>query len=302
MKPFKSILEFQKHFNTDEKCRLYLEKQRWNGTPCCPFCGSTNVMRFSNNHKILKCKEKQCYSKFSVLVGTVYENTKLPLVKWFYAIYILSIHSKGISSMQLANMLGITQKSAWFLNHRIREMLTDTNPELLNTIVEVDETLIGGKESNKHKSKRTSKGTKVMLFGAIQRQGKVFTKVVNDATQESITELIKSKVEPNSTIMSDEHYFYNKLTLNFQHERISHRAKEYVNGNTYTNTIEGYWSLLKRQINGIHHFVSPKHLQRYCNESSYRQNNRMLAQDERFAKSVSQCNGRLKYKQLIAKI
>ncbi len=305
MKPFKSIIEFQKHFNTEDKCRLYLEKQRWNGTPCCPFCGSTNVMRFSNNNKIFKCKEKQCYNKFSVLVGTVYENTKLPLVKWFYAIYILSIHSKGISSMQLANMLGITQKSAWFLNHRIREMLTDRNPELLNSIVEVDETLIGGKESNKHKAKRTSKGgqgKKVMVFGAIQRQGKLITKVVTDQSPENINKIINDNIEKDSTIMSDEHHYYNKLKLNFKHERINHRAKEYAKGNVYTNTIEGYWSQLKRQIDGIHHFVSPKHLQRYCNESNYRHNNRMLAQDERFAQSVSQCNGRLKYKQLIAKI
>src|ERR1700749_4520222 len=125
MKTFKSLLEFQKHFSTDEKCRLFLEDQRWNGTPACAHCGSTNVMRFSTNNRIFKCREKECRKKFSVTVGTIYENSKLPLTKWFLATYILAIHSKGISSLQLAGWLGITQKSAWHLNHRIRKMLSN---------------------------------------------------------------------------------------------------------------------------------------------------------------------------------
>jgi len=115
MQTFKSILEFQKHFNTEEKCREFLELQRWNGTPDCPHCGSINVCRFATNNKIFKCREKECRSKFSVTVGTIYENSKLPLTKWFLATYILSVHSKGISSLQLASWLGITQKSAWSL-------------------------------------------------------------------------------------------------------------------------------------------------------------------------------------------
>src|SRR4051812_16511455 len=118
MKTFKSLLQFQKEFSTEEQCRQYLEQIRWNGTPACPHCGSVSVTRFANNNRIFKCKD--CRKKFSVTVGTIYENTKIPLTKWFLANYILSVHSKGISSHQLATMLDVTQKTAWFLNHRIR--------------------------------------------------------------------------------------------------------------------------------------------------------------------------------------
>src|SRR3954471_24230063 len=157
MKTFKNIFDFQAHFNTEEKCREYLEAQRWGDTAACPCCGSTNVVRFATNNRIFKCREKECRKKFSVTVGTIYENTKIPLTKWFLATYILSVHSKGISSLQLATWLGLTQKSAWHLNHRIRKMLTDTAPELLDGIVELDHSYIGGSESNKHASKRKVK-------------------------------------------------------------------------------------------------------------------------------------------------
>src|ERR1043165_8574265 len=185
---FKNIIDFQKEFSTEEKCREVLEQQRWNGTPACPFCGSINVCRFSNG-KIFKCREKQCRQKFSVTVGTIYQNTKIPLSKWFLATYILSVHSKGISSLQLANWLGVTQKTAWHLNHRIREMLTDKAPELLEGICEVDETWVGGKLANIHASKKEKlKGldNKTMVFGAVQRDGKVRTKVIQHVNVENV--------------------------------------------------------------------------------------------------------------------
>ncbi|MFP5043077.1 IS1595 family transposase [Parasediminibacterium sp. JCM 36343] len=307
MKTFKSILEFQKEFSTEEKCREYLEQQRWDGTPACPFCGSINVCRFANG-KIFKCREKECRSKFSVTVGTIYENTKIPLTKWFFATYLLAVHSKGISSLQLASFIGVTQKTAWHLNHRIRQMLTSNAPELLEGVVELDETYVGGSESNKHASKRKVKGGtggKTMVFGAIERGGDVKTKVIAKTDKENINEAIAGFVKPNSIMVTDEHHAYNQVSLSHTHKKVNHKAKEYVRKEgdfaVHTNTLEGFWNLLKKQINGIHHSVSPQHLQRYCNEASFRYNRRKVLQDERFADALANCNGSLKYKDLTKK-
>lgn len=306
MKTFKSILEFQKEFNTDEKCREYLEQQRWNSTPACPFCGSLNVCRLKTR-KLFKCREKECRKQFSVLVGTIYQDTKISLQKWFLATYILAVHSKGISSLQLASWLDVTQRTAWHLNHRIRQMLTDNAPELLDGVVEVDHSYVGGSESNKHASKRTVKagvGNKTMVLGAVQRKGKVKVKVVPNADIDSVNETIEQFVTPNSIMVTDEHHSFNRLHLKYNHRTVNHREKEYVRREdilVHTNGIEGYWNILKKQIDGIHHSVSPKHLQRYCNESAFRFNNRESFQDERFANALSNCEGTLQYKVLIGK-
>jgi transposase-like protein len=300
---FKSILQFQKHFSTDEKCRLFLEQQRWDGTPACPHCGSLNVCRFATDNRIFKCREKECRKKFSVTVGTVYENTKVPLTKWFLATYILSVHSKGISSLQLATWLDVTPRTAWFLNHRIREMLTEKAPEILDGIVEVDETHVGGKISNMHLSKRKAahkESNKTIVFGAVERDGKVKTKIVPDTTKKSLAPSVIENVEEGSTLVSDDNVAYQGLDKLYKHVTVNHTEKEYVRGMAYTNTIEGFWSLLKRQINGIHHSVSPKHLHRYCNEATFRYNSKEITQDERFRNAVANCDGRLTYNALTA--
>ncbi len=307
MKPFKSILDFQAHFNTDEKCRQELENERWGDTPYCPFCASINVCRFSTG-KMFKCREKECRQKFTVTVGTIYESSKIPLTKWFVAQYLLTIHSKGISSLQLSHFLGITQKSAWYLTHRIRQTFKDVSADQLCNIVEFDETYVGGSLANKHKSKRIKKGGgtshKTMVFGGLERQGKLITKVIPQTEMYQIGETIKQILSPDATMVTDEHHAYKKIGLQFNHKLINHSAKEYVRKediSVHTNSIEGYWNLLKKQIDGIHHFVSPKHLQRYCNESSFRYNNRGASQDRRFAMALQNINGNLPYKTLIAK-
>jgi len=150
IKSFKSILEFQKVFATNDVCREYLELQLWNGKPICPYCFGDKAYKLSKGHRY-NCGNPECKRTFSVTVGTVFENTKIPLTKWFLAIYILSVHSKGISSLQLATWLDVTQKTSWFLNHRIREMLADKNPFQLSGTVECDEVYIGGLESNMEK-------------------------------------------------------------------------------------------------------------------------------------------------------
>lgn len=303
MRAFKSILEFQNHFNTDDKCREFLEEQRWGDTPCCPFCASVNVTRLKNG-KRFQCNEKECRKQFSVTVGTVAENTKVPLTKWFLAMYILSNHSKGISSLQLASWLGVTQRTAWFLNHRIREMLTDNDPTLLTEIVEVDETYVGGSDKNRHASKKKGRvDGKTMVFGAVQRQGKVKAKVITHVTKENIDETLAEFVSPDANMVTDEHKAYNNVRKTYkQHDRVNHKNKEYVRGKVHTNTIEGFWSILKRQLDGIHHSVSPEHLNRYVGEAAYRYNGRLLAQDTRFTNVLSNFNGRLTYKRLTSKI
>jgi transposase-like protein len=331
MKEFKSILEFQKHFDTDEKCREHLEQSRWNGTPACPHCGSINVCRFKTG-KQFNCRD--CRKNFSATVGTIYENSKIPLSKWYLATYILTNHSKGISSLQLAKWLGCTQKTAWFLNHRIREMLKETQPELLSTECEADESFIGGSVTNWSNKKRKEyvengknwQQNKTMVLGVVERgkskiverphkvikgktvkekiiekESRVHTKVVKSVTIEELKTFIIDNVEEGAILYTDELAGYKHLATIYKHTSVNHSSGQYKVDNAHTNTIEGFWSLLKRQIVGIHHSISEQHLERYSQESAYRYNRRKLTQDEKFEDAVKKCNRRLKYNALIQK-
>jgi len=298
---FKNLIELQKHFSNEETCWNHLEQLRWNGKVICPFCNSEKHYKFKNS-RTYKCKD--CKKKFNAKVGTIFENTTIPLSKWFVSIYIATSHKKGISSCQLAKDIGVTQKTAWFILHRIREMLKVKAPYMLNSKVEIDETFIGGKEMFKHKSKRENIDgyvKKTMVFAILQRQGNVWTKMVNKVDGKTLKPIIRQHVDKSTMLITDGFGAYTGLNKEYHHETVNHIQEEYVRGEWHTNTIEGYFSQLKRSIYGIYHHVSPKHLERYCNESSFRYNTRKQKEDERFNYSFLNCNSRLKYQDLIGK-
>jgi transposase-like protein len=220
--------------------------------------------------------------------------------------YLIASHKKGISSHQLHRDLGITQKTAWFILHRIREALRDKNSPLLTDVVEVDETFVGGKNKNRHADKKVenSQGRSVKdktpVVGVMQRGGRVITQVVRDTKAENLHPIIVNAVKSGSIVITDEWRAYQGLD-GFSHVVVSHTEGEYVRGAFHNNTIEGFWSLLKRGLYGIYHQVSPKHLSRYCNEFTYRYNSRKMKDCERFEITLQRVNGRLKYKDLTGK-
>lgn len=304
MNTFKTLPQLLDYFKDEQTCREYLEQQRWNGEPVCPFCNTKNPYRTNRG---FKCRNKECYKKFTVTVGTIYENSKVPLRTWFAAVYLCTSSKKGISSLQLHRQLGVTQKTAWFILHRIREMLRAKAPHMLKDVVEIDETLVGGKNKNRHADKKVkgsqgrSAKDKTPVLGAVQRGGKLVAVAVPDTQAETLKPIIKKWVEDGSIMVTDEYRSYNELKRDYLHVTVNHSEEEYVRGAFHTNTIEGFWSLFKRGIFGIYHNVSPKHLQRYVTEFESRYNSREIKDNERFELSVQNSTGRLKYKQLISK-
>lgn len=301
-KDFENLIEVMMFFSDKDVCKEYLAEKRWGGKIVCPHCGyDEKIYTMKNGYKCADCRKP-----FSVTKGTIFENSPIPLQKWFTAIWLITSHKKGISSLQLHRDLGITQKSAWFMLQRIRYAIqTKSFNAPLNGIVEADETYIGGKNKNRHAHKKVkgaqgrSTKDKTPVFGMVERKGDLRAMKVNSVTKNEIHPIVLENISKNTMLMTDEWSAYKGLSKLYEHYVVKHAKGEYgVNGDCHTNTIEGFWSQFKRMIYGIYHNVSDRHLQKYVDEMSFRYNTRTLHCADRFINMVALSNKRLTYKQL----
>ena len=299
-----SLKSLFKMFPNDETAERWFTEQRWPHGVCCPKCGSLKVSVVkSRKPQPYRCKD--CRKHFSVKTGTLMHSSNLGLQTWAIAYYLLATGIKGTSSMKLHRDLEITQKSAWFLAHRIRETWNDHQHPFTGT-VEIDETFIGGKERNKHSKKKLNAGRgavgKTAVAGAKNREtNRVSAEVVGSVDQENLQGFVYGNVAEGSTVYTDDHSGYNGLQVAFEHKTVKHSVGEYVSDQAHTNGIESFWALLKRGYYGTFHRMSPKHLQKYVDEFAGRHNLRSLDTIDQMAAMVRGMNGkRLRYKDLIA--
>ena len=272
------LIEVLTVYNTQQKCIEYLEEQKWGGVPKCPYCDSNRSSKRKNG---LRHKCHGCNKSYSVLVGSIMESTKLPLVKWFAAMCLMLNAKKGISSLQLSRDIGVNKNTAWYLQKRVRKAMNEDDI-ILKGLVEADESYIGGSLVNKHYYKKQSLNYnksgiehKTPVLGMIQRQGKILAKVLGKAWGEEIKPILKEKVDKSSELITDGFGGYKDLDQHFkQHIRLNHSKYVRKVGQYHTNTIEGFWSILKRAIIGQYHKVTPRYLQSYLDEITFKYNHR----------------------------
>ena len=295
---FDNIIQVSTYFSDKKVCKDYLAKLRWNNNPQCPHCQHDKCYKMKYNYKCSKCRKQ-----FSETKGTIFENSAIPLQKWFVAIWLFTSHKKGYASTQLAKDLGITQKSAWFMLQRIRyAMETKTfekGGDKLDGIVQVDETYVGGDISKMNFKSRARfkgkdvKGTsqKTPVVGMITKD-EVRTIKMDKVTKKALKEVMKKEINDGAIVVTDSFKGYKWAIDHFKkHESVSHGTGEYVNIRGYhTNSIEGFWSIFKRGVYGIYHHVSKKHLNKYLDEFEYRYNNRHSSEFIRFENFMSRCN------------
>jgi transposase-like protein len=307
----KTLQEAIKVFADEDNCLAYMVAKRWSNGVTCPTCGSEKV-GFLAKHRRWQCSTKHPKRQFSAKVGTIFEDSPLGLDKWLPVVWLITNAKNGVSSWEIHRAMGVTQKTAWFMLHRVRLAMQDEkNGGKLGGEVEVDETFIGGKARNMHKDRlernrgdKTGGGStgKIGVQGMLQRGGKVVAQVIENTRYESVVPSVHANIDHGSTVITDEANHYFSLGGYYDHQVINH-MEAYVNGNVHTNGIENFWSLLKRTIGGTYVSVEPFHLFRYVDEQAFRFNNRKPMDDsERFSYIMRKIVGkRITYKELIGK-
>lgn len=293
----------------DEKAAVeFIEKYRWGDYPACPRCGDLSVYQMQSS----TAGERQanyrwrchgCKKQFTVRIGTVFEDSRIELRHWCYAFWRASTSKKGVSALEIKRHTGLSYKSALFMLHRIRFAMADSCPGPLKGDVEVDETYVGGKPRYKGQSKRGRGTNKTPVLALVERHGRVRTKPVADVTAKTLKQAIRDNVALEARIITDENQSYNGIGSEFVggHETVCHSAKEYVRGDIHSNTVEGFFSIVKRGLHGIYHAVSKEHLHRYMAEFEFRYNNRELGDGKRTAAAIRGSDGkRLMYKEPVS--
>jgi len=293
---------------TEEEAREQLEAIRWPDGIVCPKCGSDKGAWKMKTERAGLYKCRACTRKFTVTMGTIFEDSHIPLNKWLMGVFLMNSSKKGISAHQLHRMLGITYKAAWFMAHRIRFAMTEGPiSDLMHGEVELDATYVGGKERFKHADKRIedARGSvgKTPVFALVERGGDLHAGKMTNLTNYNIRDEVRKYVHPDATLLTDEANAYDMLYKEYpNHAIVNHMRREYVRGNVHTNTLEGWFALLKRGVIGTFHHVSEQHLDRYVNEFAFRYNNRKITDAERATKAIRAIEGkRLIYKEAINK-